>query len=229
MVLPGHIAGGYLAANAILTFSPIAASLTTFSQSEIFALYLIGILAGEIPDIDLLWFYLENRFMSSPRRRGSSVEPQTSDFDNTLEPRLRGDDSKSHRDHITHAPFFWLVICALISLFGYIFASPFVIYAGLLILTGTWTHFIFDSIELGISWLWPFSHKKFALFNGSLPKLHPNNFETGPGPIQTQVQVQSQIGGFSYYWKFVRGEYLRSATFYAEVLVVLVALVVLMR
>ncbi|MFA6553922.1 MAG: metal-dependent hydrolase [Candidatus Paceibacterota bacterium] len=185
MVLPGHLAGGYLATYGILALSSSTAGFSSFSPTELSVLFIIGTLAGELPDLDLAWFYLENR-----NHKHSKVH--------------------SHREHITHTPIFWLGISALIAIFGFIFNSSFISFVGLLILAGTWTHFILDSIESGIRWLWPFSNKSFCLIKTKIE---------GPKPNGT-------VGGFNYYWKYVKSEYLTSVTFYAETFITMIAILV---
>lgn len=134
MVLPGHLAGGYLATSAILSLIPL-----TLSPTETTSLLIIGTLAGELPDIDLAIFYLISR----------KKKPQKGD---------------THRKFLTHIPLFWLLIFIPIALIGFIFKSPFIVIMALIIFAGTLTHLIFDSIDYGIQWLKPFSEKRFALY-----------------------------------------------------------------
>jgi hypothetical protein len=54
MVLPGHLAGGYIATTIVLSLLPASIQ---FSTGQLTTLYIVGILSGEIPDIDLLLFY----------------------------------------------------------------------------------------------------------------------------------------------------------------------------
>lgn len=178
MVLPGHIAGGYLATKIILALSQVS-----FSPTQTVILLTIGALIGEGPDIDLIYFYLENR-------------------------RLRNRGTDNHRDYITHAPLFWLISSTIIFIAGTIAGSIFVSFIGLVILVGSWSHFILDSIEGGISWFRPFSKKKFCL-------------------RQTQERKFSgQKGTISHYWKIICDYYFNSWTFYAEIMIVIIAIVV---
>src|SRR5437868_1384261 len=124
MVLPGHLAGGYLAARALLSLSHAA-----FTPGQMLALYIIGTLAGDGPDIDLIWYSFKHRV-------------------------LRSTENDSHRDYLTHAPIVWLAISLLIVLAGSLVSSSFVEFIGWIILCGSWTHLIFDSIEYGVMWLW---------------------------------------------------------------------------
>jgi membrane-bound metal-dependent hydrolase YbcI (DUF457 family) len=139
MVLPGHIAGGYLATKALLSLTH--AALTPL-QTQIVSV--VGTLSGEAPDIDLIWFYFEKR-------------------------RAKAPEKQSHRDHPTHLPVTWLVISLSIMAIGYAAGSSFTGYIGAAVLCGSWSHLILDSIEYGVRWLWPFSNRRFCLKDVSLP------------------------------------------------------------
>lgn len=180
MVLPGHLAGGYLATTALLTLSHAEAILT---PGQTITLTLIGTLAGDAPDIDIALYYLNQKF--SARKRDG------------------------HRDFITHTPFFWACICAGIMLIGQTIDSSFIRYIGFVLLAGSWTHLILDSIENGVRWLYPLSNKSFYL-------------RYVEDPI-----IQGTKGTIPYYWKFVTGAYLRRYTFYAEILITCAAIYVL--
>ncbi|MDE2037948.1 MAG: metal-dependent hydrolase [Patescibacteria group bacterium] len=180
MVLPGHLAGGYLAAKALL-----AAAHASFTPSQTAALLAIGTLAGELPDIDLAFFYVAHV--------------------------IRKDGTKdSHRDHITHAPAFWLAVSLVIAAAGYAAGSSFVAFIGWIVLAGTWSHFILDSIEYGIRWLWPFSDKRFCL--REVP----------------EAQIDGVKGSLTYYWRYIADRrHLGRVTFYAEIAVTAAAIAVL--
>ncbi len=181
MVLPGHLAGGYIATTAVLSSIP-----WVFTQKELALLYIIGILAGEIPDIDLFAFYFEKK---------------------------NNNDSKNltHREYISHIPLFWIMISLLIALFGIIFSSTFIITLSIVFLVGTISHLILDSIDYGITWLKPFSSKRFCLFPMKLIPEDPHIVTTG---------------SLQYYWNYLKGAYLKQVTFYAEILITVVAIII---
>ena len=137
MIFPGHIAGGYLAAKAVLAVA--ASHGVTFTPEQVTALLTISTIAGERPDIDILFFFLHHKYSRGSEKR------------------------ENHRTFITHVPVFWLAIALLIIGGGWIGDSQFTELFGLLILAGTWTHFFLDSFEYGIRWLWPFSDRRFAM------------------------------------------------------------------
>jgi hypothetical protein len=184
MVLPGHLSGGYLATTALLSLAP-----WSFSTNELITLYIIGTIAGEIPDIDLFAFYFEKK------KNNNSFH-------------------SNHREYITHLPTFWITISLLISLFGLIISSTFTLALGFVFLVGTISHFILDSIDYGIAWLAPLSSKRFYLF---------------PMKLIKEDQEHVVTGGISYYWNYLKGTYLKQATFYAEILITIVAIYIFLK
>ena len=175
MVLPGHLAGGYLAARALLSLTH-----ASFPPGQTTALLAIGTLAGELPDIDLVRFALDKR-------------------------------DADHRDYFTHAPLFWLAIALVIALVGYAAGSPFSEFVGWLVLSGSWCHLLFDSVEYGVMWLWPFSVKRFAL-ERRVPEEH----------------IDAPAGSLRHHVAFMFGPYLKTWTFWAEIAVTLFALYLLL-
>ncbi len=187
MVLPGHLAGGYLAAWAALSFAPAG----TFSSNQTAWLLTLGVLASEGPDLDLLLYYFsEKRFF----RQSQSAATKPS--------RRR----HSHREYITHAPLFWVLVSVLVSLTGVVINSPFVVWSGIMILVGSWSHLLLDSIEDGVLWFWPWRKKRKALF------------------YPPETTWHGARGGFKYYAYILRHVYPKRLTFYLELIITLVAL-----
>jgi len=172
---------------------------TSFSSNQTTILLIIGTLAGDGPDIDLIWYYFENRNSTL------SLPKESNDFhrnDKTI--------ASNHREYPTHAPLTWLILCALIVLAGLITNSIFTVFIGLTILAGSWSHFVLDSIEFGIRWFWPFSNKRYCLHK------------------TVEIEPAGQKGTFSYYWKMITTrDFLKSWSLYAEILIVMIAVVVL--
>ncbi len=181
MVLPGHLAGGYLAAHAVLFVMHPA-----LPASDLALLAAIGTLAGEAPDIDLFFFYLAWR----PGKKHAV---------------------RNHRDYITHAPIAWLTVCMVLGAIGCLLDSAFIETLAAVIFAGTWSHFIFDSIEYGVHWLWPFSNKRFCL--RELPDAEP----------------KGRPGTFAYYFDFIRRFYFKNITSYCEIAVTAYAAYVFLR
>jgi len=75
-----------------------------------------------------------------------------------------------HRTFLTHAPILWLTLAMIVYLIA---PDPFWKEVAVLIWTGSWTHFLLDSIESGIMWLWPFRTKRYAFIRNE-KKYLPN-------------------------------------------------------
>jgi inner membrane protein len=183
MVLPGHLAGGYLVAYAFINLT----HASSLPPVQVGILYAIGMLAGEGPDMDLLFFYREYA-------------------------KQKIHKISSHREYMTHAPIFWLASSAAIILCGIVSSSPFISSAGWIALGGSFSHLIFDSIEDGIRWLWPISDRWFYLIKAS----HKDG-------------IDAQKGTFAYYWKYIFHVYIRHWTLYAEISIVIVAILVAIK
>lgn len=181
MVLPGHLAGGYIAATALLALSHAA-----LSPHETLGIIVIGTLAGEAPDIDLAWFSFKHLILKSR-------------------------DKDDHRNYVTHAPAVWLLISLVIAGAGFLAGSLFIEFIGWAVLVGSWSHFILDSIEHGVMWLWPFSKKRFCLIK------------------HAEKEEPESRGSVGYYWRFITKDYPKTATMYVEIAVTVIAIWMLMR
>ena len=80
MVLPGHLAAGY-----ITTFLTITTLGYSFTPTEQTLLFTAGTILGNAPDLDIFFSFLKNKSVGV-----SSI--------------------KGHRDNITHVPFLWLIL-----------------------------------------------------------------------------------------------------------------------
>lgn len=177
MVLPGHIGGGYIAARLVLFLTH-----ASFSPVQTTILLIIGTLSGEGPDLDVIFFHIIRLVKKS-------------------------DKKENHRAYITHTPIFWLTLSLAVVIMGYLCGSAFTVTTGWMILAGSWSHLILDSIEYGIRWLWPFSPKRFQLW------------EEVPHRLMTDDE-----SAIAYYWYWITGPYWREVTSYAEIAVTLTAL-----
>ena len=130
MLLPGHLAAGYIVTDTILKTLG-----DDISSADTKMLLVIGTLAGALPDLDLISFFLKNK-------------------------SLKLQSNESHRTYISHAPLLWVAAGFVIFL-----ASDSIFYEtfGLVLMCSTLSHFIFDYNEYGIMWLWPFSKKQYSL------------------------------------------------------------------
>ena len=125
---------------------------------------------------------------------------------------FKHDNSESHRDYITHVPLFWFITSMIIVSFGFIFNSIFTEYFGWIILIGTLSHFILDSIEYGIRWLSPISTKNFAL----------------KSKIPTET-ITDRPGSLLQYFHYLIRTYWKTATIWCEIMVSIIALIVLLK
>lgn len=99
------------------------------------SLFAVGVAASVIPDLDVLYAFIRTR----------SATIQTA--------------SEDHRRYVSHRPLAWFALSVPIMLHGVGETGRI---AGLLVLCGSWAHFALDSLQYGIMWLWPFSHKLYA-------------------------------------------------------------------
>lgn len=80
MILPGHLAAGYVA-----TFLTITTLGYSFTPTEQTLLLTAGTLLGDAPDVDVFFSFIKHK----------SVKVHS---------------LKGHRDHITHIPLLWLLL-----------------------------------------------------------------------------------------------------------------------
>jgi hypothetical protein len=110
-----------------------------------------GVFFGFAPDLDMFYSFF--------KERGLTIHNKKTD----------------HRQYLSHVPIVWLSAAIV-----WIICAPTLYWqlVGLLIWLGSWTHFVLDSIQYGIQWLWPISHRLFALrdIGKEMPSNQENNF-----------------------------------------------------
>lgn len=176
----GHVAGGYLSGVVLLKILKPELSAVENNNLLLFAIFF-----GFAPDLDVFWFFFKNKTML--------VASSTNET--------------SHRKFIGHAPLLWLVF-GLIIFFST--SNLYVKYVGLIFWAGSWSHFLLDSIEYGIMWLWPFSNKIYALKDTAVSK-----------PITEKGFINHTFAFLKFY--FTR------LTFYLEILIIITALAVYLQ
>ncbi len=120
---------------------------------------------------------------------------------------VAGDEKVNHRKYFTHTPILWLIPGLLIYFLG---ANVYIKFIGLALWLGSWSHFLLDSIEHGVMWFWPLSHKAYALKNRDVRLVIPEkNF-------------------IKHSWQFLK-IYSKRLSFYLEVLIILTALIIYFR
>lgn len=174
MLPSGHIAAGYLVAEAILQIAKPA-----LSHSQNVHLLWWGAFFGFTPDLDMFYAFWRAKGFTLPRKE------------------------VNHRFYLTHRPMVWLAASLLIWLFA---TSPFWKTFALVVWLGSWSHFILDSLRVGVMWLWPFSNKFYALYK--------------PGEREGTSRKS-----FYDYWMWFLNFYTTDhpVTFYLEILVLVAA------
>jgi hypothetical protein len=175
MLPPGHIAAGFLTAEALLKLTH--PSLTAAQSNQ---LLWWGMFFGFVPDLD--------SFVTFAREKAFFLTNQ----------------KNNHRKMFTHAPLLWLAAGMLVVLFA---PTTYWRYVGLLLWLGSWSHFLLDSIQYGIMWLWPFSPRIYSLFDR-----------------ESVFQIKERKF-FSYWTTFVK-TYVRQISFYLEIIIIISAFAV---
>lgn len=184
MLPTGHIAGGYLVAKAVLAIAHPALSVADQEHLIWWTMFF-----SFAPDLDMFIMFFKLK-------------------------KFRGEHGHNHRTSWFHAPVLWLVAGLILSLIGWGMSRTFIEYLGLLLWLGSWSHFVFDSIQDGIMWRWPFS-SEFVPLVGTMPD------HNAPHPT----------GGFFSYWSGAVKSYAVTEPwpFYLEFILIISALVVFFR
>ncbi|MBI5530332.1 MAG: metal-dependent hydrolase [Candidatus Doudnabacteria bacterium] len=179
MLPPGHVAAGYLTAQALLKIVK-----PELPQAEINQLLWWGFFWGFAPDLDNFAAFLKVKSFYYNKK-----------------------DNSIHRQFYTHIPVLWLLAGLAVY---FLAANAYWQMFGLLIWLGSWSHFLLDSIEYGVMWLWPFNKELWAFKNRG---------------------VKKQIDGESFfrYWTSFLKLYVTRLTFYIEIIILVCALVVFFK
>lgn len=175
---------GHVAAGYLTAYSFVKIVKPALEPYQINQLIFWGTFFGFAPDLDMFWAFAKNKAFI-----------------------LKDLNQTDHRKFFTHAPALWLTTGLLIY---FLSLSELIKCLGLLLWLGSWSHFVLDSVECGIMWLWPFSSRMFAF---------------------KDVGKRQNIGEtkfFQYWWKTVL-LYVRSVSFYLEVVLILIALIFYFR
>ncbi len=173
------ITPGHIATGYLATKTFLLISHTGLDASQIKSLEIMGGILGATPDLDLIFPFIKLR---------------TFKFDTRL----------SHRRVFAHTPFFYLVLSTVMYISV---SSLYFKYLAIVLFISAISHFLADSVEYGIMWLWPLSKKQYAL--RKVPD--ENKF------------IKESTGNF--YIKIFRNEYMKNYTFIIEIFVVLIALI----
>lgn len=178
MLPPGHVAAGFLTAEALLKIAK-----PDLSQTQLHQLVYWGMFFSFAPDLDMFYAFFKERALTVQN------------------------PNNIHRKFYSHAPILWLVAGLLIY---FLAPSVYIKLIGLLLWLGSWSHFLLDSIEYGVMWLWPFNSQVWALKDRG---------------------VKEQITGknFFEYWMNFLKYYSTRWTFYFEILIFFIAIIVIIN
>jgi len=181
MLPTGHVAAGFLTAYAVIKIAK-----PDLDPGQINQLLLVGTFFGFAPDLDEFWFFLKNRnWLVAPVKV-----------------------IKYHRHFWSHAPVVWLLAGMLVIVIAQNIWWQLV---GLILWLAAWSHFVLDSIEYGIMWLWPASGKLYALKGA------------GRKPFITEEK-----NFFKHSFLFLKF-YTTRVSFYLEVLIIILFLIVFFK
>jgi len=164
---------GHVAAGYLVAESLLRFANPSLGLEELNRLVLWGMFFSFAPDLDSFYSFAKEKAFT-----------------------VRNPEVNDHRKFWSHAPFVWL--CAGLAVY-FLGTNEYIRLLGLLIWACSWSHFLLDSVEYGIMWLWPFSKKTFAI-----RKMQPLRI-TEPGFV-------------GYWLKFLK-LYSKFITFYLEILV----------
>jgi membrane-bound metal-dependent hydrolase YbcI (DUF457 family) len=177
------ITPGHIASGYLATKVFLIISHSGLDSSQIRSLELCGALFTATPDIDLIFPF---------------IKLKTIKFNTKL----------SHRRVFTHTPLFYLLISALLYTLA---NSLYLKYLVIIFFLSAIVHFLGDSIEYGIMWLWPFTKKQYAL--RTIPD-EDKFLEEKPG---------------TFYFKLFKEVYMKNFTFLAEIIFICTALATYFR
>ncbi len=172
---------GHIAGGYLVAFAFLKIVNPGFDQSQINQFLLWGMFFGFVPDLDM--------FVTFGASKSFTI---TSKY--------------NHRKFFTHVPVVWLIAGLLVYILS---TNPFQRSIGLLIWLASWSHFLFDSLQYGIRWLYPFSKKLYSVRD-------------------TGVEMDIQEKEFFVYWIVFLKKYAQrfKLTCYSELGVIALALII---
>jgi len=172
---------GHLAAGYLVGVGVAKLLLPDITQFELHFFGYWGAFLGFAPDLDVFYaFFVQKSLLVAHK------------------------DTPIHRKYFFHAPILWLIVGMLIIYFARDYKFWVI---GYLVWLGSWSHFILDSVEYGIMWLWPFNTNVYALFN-----------------IKDNLRFEEK----NFFWhsfKFLK-EYTKKLSFYLEIFIILTAIII---
>lgn len=171
---------GHIAGGYLVVYSLIKIFQPPFSQVEMNQLFWYGMFFAFVPDMDMFFTFF--------RQRSCIIEKKY-----------------NHRKLYSHTPIVWFLLGCGVMLFS---QNLFTTYIGLVVWLASWSHFLFDSLQYGIMWLFPFSRRLFSVK------------DTG---VELEIQEKKF---FSYWIAFVQNYTTRfRLTFWCEIGVISLAVI----
>lgn len=169
---------GHIAAGFLVAEGVLRLTNPSLSQADVKSLVWWGMIFGFAPDLDnFLAFFKVRSFYYYQK------------------------DNSIHRQFLSHVPILWLAAGLLIY---WLSGSLYWRHVGVMLWAGSWSHFILDSLEYGVMWLWPFNRQLWALKNRG---------------VKRQIGVPNFLG----YWLTFLKLYATRLTFYVEILILVAA------
>lgn len=138
---------GHLAAGFLVAKAVLQITKPAVSAVQSTQLLWWGIFFGLAPDLDFFYdFFKVKKFKYDPNKG-------------------------NHRNYFSHAPVLWLIAGLLIFFFS---TGAFWKTIGLLIWLCPWSHFLLDTIQYGVMWLWPLNKRLYGLH----PMIQEQKFES---------------------------------------------------
>lgn len=179
---------GHLAAGYLTAKALLHFWHPALNQDQLNQMLWWGVFFGFAPDLDVFYLFFKSRAFKIDPRKGD------------------------HRLYCSHVPILWLAAGLLIFFVSF---EPFWKIFGLMLWLCSWSHFVLDSIQYGIMWLWPLNNKVYGLF-----------------PVASEAKVEKNIleaieHTFFSYWVVYLKEYGKGLkiSLTCEVIVVLAALI----
>ena len=176
---------GHIAAGYLTAYAVTKLAPVPLSPQEVNTLIFAGAFFGFAPDLDAFYVFFKTRSL----KLGSRI---------------------NHRNFWWHAPLLWLAAALAVFLAG---QASFVRLLGITLWLASWSHFLFDTIEGHIRWLWPFTADRHT-FRAS-------------GHERAELSLKALEGKASnplrFYWNLVVHHYAGSVTFWFEVALLVAA------
>lgn len=176
---------GHIAAGFLVAQGLIVVTNPSLTTSQTNILLLAGAFFGFVPDLDMFYAFYKSKSFTVP---GTKI---------------------NHRYYLPHRPMIWLALGILVSVFA---TNQFWQLFGIVIWLGSWSHFLLDSLQIGVMWLWPLSSKFYALKDAG-------------------TKENNDTKGFFNYWiRYLTYFYPKkyTSTFVLELIILIVAFVVLL-